>query len=144
MRHLYIYMRIIDDKIDMQARYSLPPAESLQLKWNFFLRFQILFGYDPYFRNLSLPLACWSIWIMFSPWFVGNVVDSPTGQHYYGFVSTWGIFYDGKLHNAHEVFASGFWDIVTFLVSGSSVTYLNVTKSMCTIGFHQKSIFEPM
>ena len=71
---------------------------------------------------------------MFLPWFVGNVVDSPTGEHYYGFVSTWGIFYDGKLHNAHEVFASGFWDIVTFLVSGSSVTYLNVTKSMCTIG----------
>ena len=54
---------------------------------------------------------------MFLPWFVGNVVDSPTGEHYYGFVSTWGIFYDGKLHNAHEVFASGFWDIVTFLVS---------------------------
>jgi len=98
-----------------EARFSLPHDESLQLKWNFFLRFQILFGYDPYFRNLSLPLACWSIWIMFLPWFVGNVVDSPTGEHYYGFVSTWGIFYDGKLHNAHEVFASGFWDIVTFL-----------------------------
>ena len=59
---------------------------------------------------------------MFLPWFVGNVVDSPTGEHYYGFVSTWGIFYDGKLHNAHEVFASGFWDIVTFLVSIASVT----------------------
>lgn len=100
----------------MSKFYSrLSSRQSLQLKWNFFLRFQILFGYDPYFRYLSLPLACWSIWIMFLPWFVGNVVDSPTGEHYYGFVSTWGIFYDGKLHNAHEVFASGFWDIVTFL-----------------------------
>jgi len=89
--------------------------QSLQLKWNFFLRFQILFGYDPYFRNLSLPLASWSIWIMFLPWFVGNVVDSPSGEHYYGVVSTWGIFYDGEMHKSHEVFASGFWDIVTFL-----------------------------
>ena len=68
---------------------------------------------------------------MFLPWFVGNVVDSPTGEHYYGFVSTWGIFYDGKMHNAHEVFASGFWDIVTFLVSYTCrfrFSYLEITS----------------
>ena len=54
---------------------------------------------------------------MFFPWFIGNLVDDENGTKLYAIVSSWGIFYKGKLHKSHEVFASGFWDVVTFLVS---------------------------
>ena len=85
------------------------------MKWNFFLRFQILFGYDPFFTHLALPLGFWSLWIMFMPWFIGDMLD---GDLKYGAVGTFGVYMFGDgLHKQHEVYASGFWDVVTFLVS---------------------------
>merc|ERR1711972_610458 len=48
---------------------------------------------------------------MFLPWFAGNVIDQN-----FGIVSIWGIYYNGRMHLAHEIYAAGFWDIVTFLL----------------------------
>jgi len=100
--------------IIMSKIYSkLSGRQPLQLKWNFFLRFQILFGYEPYFTHLALPLGAWSLWIMFMPWFVGDMIDD---QFKYGAVGSWGIYMFGDgLHTSHEQFATGFWDVVTFL-----------------------------
>ena len=58
----------------------------------------------------------WTIWIMFLPWFFGYVVSGKLGL-----VSVWGIVYESQLHFAHEVYAAGFWDIVSFLVSSVKV-----------------------
>jgi len=100
--------------IIMSKIYSkLSGRQPLQLKWNFFLRFQILFGYEPYFTHLAAPLGAWSLWIMFMPWFVGDMIDD---DYKYGLVGTWGVYIPGRgLHRQHEVYATGFWDVVTFL-----------------------------
>ena len=49
------------------------------------------------------------------PWFVGDMIDD---DYKYGLVGTWGVYIPGRgLHRQHEVYATGFWDVVTFLVS---------------------------
>ena len=48
------------------------------------------------------------------PWFIGDLLD---GDLKYGAVGTFGVYMFGDgLHKQHEVYASGFWDVVTFLV----------------------------
>ena len=52
---------------------------------------------------------------MFMPWFLGDMIDD---RFKYGAVGSWGIYMFGDgLHTSHEQFATGFWDVVTFLVS---------------------------
>ena len=52
------------------------------------------------------------------PWFIGDMIDD---EYKYGAVGTWGIYIPGRgLHRQHEVYATGFWDVVTFLVSSFS------------------------
>lgn len=84
--------------------------QALRLSWSFLLRFQILFGRTPYCTHLSYPLMLWTCWIMFLPWFLGRVINDVLGM-----VSVWGIVYEGQLHMSHEIYAAGFWDIVSFL-----------------------------
>jgi hypothetical protein len=54
----------------------------------------------------------WTFWILFLPWFLGFLINDEIG-----IVSVWGIFYAKVLHKSHEVYASGFFDLVSFLVS---------------------------
>ena len=86
--------------------------EALRLSWSFLLRFQILFGRAPFCTHLSYPLMVWTVWVMTLPWFAGSITDDALGL-----VAAWGIIYKGQHHLAHEVYAAGFWDVLSFLVS---------------------------
>ena len=109
--------------------YGHLEAQALRLSWSFLLRFQILFGRTPYCTHLSYPLMLWTCWIMFLPWFLGRVINDVLGM-----VSVWGIVYEGQLHMSHEIYAAGFWDIVSFLVSLHVIT-MNSSFSCNSVTF---------
>lgn len=83
--------------------------QALRLSWSFLLRFQILFGRAPFCTHLSYPLMAWTLWVMTLPWFAGFVTDDTLGL-----VAAWGIIYKGQHHLAHEVYAAGFWDVLSY------------------------------
>ncbi|CAG5112820.1 Oidioi.mRNA.OKI2018_I69.chr2.g6993.t2.cds [Oikopleura dioica] len=85
--------------------------QPLVLRWRFLLRIQILLGKEPFCVHLSYPLLAWLIWFAFLPWSLGYVIGDEIGV-----IFSFGIFYRGEMHTRHEMYAEGFWSMISFVI----------------------------
>lgn len=85
--------------------------QPLVLRWRFLLRIQILLGKEPFCIHLSYPLLAWLVWFAFLPWCLGYVIGDEIG-----IIFSFGIFYRGQMHTRHEMYAEGFWSMISFVI----------------------------
>ena len=94
-----------------ERAYQEPKQKPLVLRWRFLLRIQILLDKEPFCVHLSYPLLAWLIWFAFLPWSLGYVIGDVIGV-----IFSFGIFYRGELHTRHEMYAEGFWSMISFVI----------------------------
>lgn len=104
--------------------------QSLVLRWQFLLRFQILLGKEPYCTHLAYPLLAWLVAFASLPWAIGYVIGDQIGV-----IFAYGIYYDGEFHIRHEMYAEGFWSFITFVAP-----YLLYTSYFAERKWSEKSV----